>query len=190
MQVRSGLLTILFRPIKVGKDVEAVLCMDDNHLGACESFTVSDWHLGDNRIGDNQVSSAIVAKRLVLISPPNATNVPSLRPSFDWSDVPGASHYNIQISRNSTFTDLVTSATVTSSTYTPPGDLPPNRWLFWRARAQVATMWHAWSSAARFKTPNPPSVPVLSSPANNALTRNYRPPLDWIQFYVAAGNHL
>ncbi|HTP00414.1 MAG TPA: glycoside hydrolase domain-containing protein [Anaerolineales bacterium] len=182
-----GIATDSVSSIKVGKNVEAVLCADAGYLGTCQDFTGNSWSLANSIVGDNQVSSARVAKRLVLISPANAASVLSLRPSFDWADVPGASVYNVQISRNSAFTDLVTNINVTPSAYNASADLPANVWLYWRARPQVAGMWRAWSVTARLKTPNPPSVPVLSAPANNTLTRNYRPLLDWKDSTLPAG---
>lgn len=49
--------------IKVGGNVKAVLCKDDNYSGGCEDFTGDDGNLGDNSIGDNQVSSLKVQDR-------------------------------------------------------------------------------------------------------------------------------
>ncbi len=49
--------------IKVGGNVQAILCKDDNYGGGCETFTSDDSNLGDNSIGDNQVSSVKVQWR-------------------------------------------------------------------------------------------------------------------------------
>lgn len=48
--------------IKVGGNVKATLCRDDNY-GGCEDFTSDDSHLGDNSIGNDSVSSAKVTWR-------------------------------------------------------------------------------------------------------------------------------
>jgi hypothetical protein len=165
--------------IKVGVDVKATLCNDDNHLGACEDFTTDDSYLGDNSIGDNQVSSVKVGKRLELVSPPNAANVLSRRPPFDWNDVPGASGYKIQIARTAAFTTLVRNVTVAPSTYTPATDLPGGIVLYWRVRAKVSGVYRGWSEVRRFRTGNPPSIPVLKMPASGALLKDYTPFLDW-----------
>ncbi len=173
--------------IKVGRNVEVILCTDANYLGTCQDFTGNNWSLANTSVGDNQVSSARVVKKLVLVSPPNGSSLLFLRPALDWADVPGASTYNLQVSRNSTFTELITNTTVSASAYVLPADLPSNSWLFWRVRPQVSGMWRSWSLTSKFKTPNPPSVPVLSSPANNALTKIYRPLLDWTNSTLPLG---
>lgn len=49
--------------IKVGGNVKATLCKDDNYAGGCEDFTSDDTHLGDNSIGNDSVSSAKVSSR-------------------------------------------------------------------------------------------------------------------------------
>lgn len=49
--------------IKVGSNVKATLCRDDNYNGGCEDFTSDDSHLGDNSIGNDSVSSAKVTWR-------------------------------------------------------------------------------------------------------------------------------
>jgi hypothetical protein len=49
--------------LKVGGNVQATLCRDDNYGGGCETFTGDDSNLGDNSIGDNQASSVKVESR-------------------------------------------------------------------------------------------------------------------------------
>ena len=49
--------------IKVGSNVKATLCKDDNYAGGCEDFTGDDGNLSDNGIGNDAVSSAKVANR-------------------------------------------------------------------------------------------------------------------------------
>lgn len=46
--------------IKIGSGAKAVLCEHDNYGGTCETFTTSDSNLGDNAIGNDRVSSALV----------------------------------------------------------------------------------------------------------------------------------
>ena len=46
--------------VKVGGNVRAVLCRDDNYEGGCEAFSSDDPDLSNNSIGDNQVSSVKV----------------------------------------------------------------------------------------------------------------------------------
>lgn len=58
--------------IRVGSNVKATLCKDDNYGGGCEDFTGDDANLSDNSVGNDQVSSAKVQPRS---TPP---------PSGDW----------------------------------------------------------------------------------------------------------
>lgn len=58
-----GLPNDAISSIKVGGNVKATLCRDDNYGGVCEVFTTDDANLGDNGLGDNQVSSVKVESR-------------------------------------------------------------------------------------------------------------------------------
>lgn len=49
--------------VRVGSNVQAMLCEHDNYQGRCETFTGDDPNLGDNFIGANVVSSAQVQSR-------------------------------------------------------------------------------------------------------------------------------
>jgi murein DD-endopeptidase MepM/ murein hydrolase activator NlpD len=49
--------------VKVGGNVQLILCHDDNYGGGCETLTGDDSDLSSNTIGDNQVSSAKVQSR-------------------------------------------------------------------------------------------------------------------------------
>lgn len=49
--------------VKVGANVQAMLCRDDGYGGGCEILKADDANLSDNSIGDNQVSSAKIQVR-------------------------------------------------------------------------------------------------------------------------------
>jgi len=66
-----------------------------------------------------------------------------------------------------------------SATYTPAADLPANVPLWWRVQSKGANGPSAWSAAFSIHTGNPPSIPALLLPANNTLTTDYTPRLDW-----------
>jgi hypothetical protein len=68
-----GLTNDAISSVRVGANVKAILCMHDNFDGTCDEFQGDDPNLGDNPIGDNQVSSARVDSRypVTLYGDPN-----------------------------------------------------------------------------------------------------------------------
>jgi hypothetical protein len=112
----------------------------------------------------------------------------SLRPTFDWDDTVGSfTNYTIQISKNDTFTQFVLNTKATASTYTPTTSLPANTPLWWRVQINGANGPSAWTTGNPFTSPNPPSTPVLVSPANNYLTLDYTPYLNWNASTIPTG---
>lgn len=49
--------------IKIGYNVQLILCEHHNFGGICETFTVNDSYLGDNSIGNDRVSSIRIEKK-------------------------------------------------------------------------------------------------------------------------------
>jgi bacillolysin len=74
-----------------------------------------------------------------LLTPANGVYVETRLPYFDWEDIPGATAgYTIQISRNNTFTLLVSTVNVKTSEYRTPTNLPLGT-LYWRVQVRPAT---------------------------------------------------
>jgi hypothetical protein len=124
----------------------------------------------------------IVRTAPVLITPVNGIVLHYNLPAFDWSNFPGATAYQIQISKNVTFTQLVTNTTLTGATnsaYTPKVNLTVNTTLFWRVRARLGRLYTPWSVIFSIKTANPPGAPVLVAPASNALVGDSAVLFDW-----------
>jgi hypothetical protein len=111
----------------------------------------------------------------------------SLRPTFDWADVQGASGYTLQISRYQNFSTLLRWASPAASSFTLPADLPANSVLFWRVQAAGANGPSLWSQVWSFTSASPPAVPALIWPLNGALSMDYTPRLDWTTVIVPAG---
>jgi beta-lactamase superfamily II metal-dependent hydrolase len=122
----------------------------------------------------------------VLAAPANGISVPTDRPNFDWDDIPGASQYILQVSTLNTFGSLLLNVTVNGSNYSPSRDLPQVKPLYWRVAAKTSAVTGLWSSPGNFITGNPPTVPTLSSPAANALLKDYRPIFKWSKVTVPA----
>jgi hypothetical protein len=102
-----------------------------------------------------------------------------LRPLFDWGDVDGATSYQIQVSQYANMSSPLVSKTVYDSQYIHTSDLPTNKSLYWRVRAQGPNGPSAWSLVWSFNTPNPPGRPSPLFPSDNALVKGYIPRLDW-----------
>ena len=82
----------------------------------------------------------------------NATGV-SLTPTLTWNAVSGATSYEVQVSTNSTFTNIVASATgLTTTSYTLTTELAQLTVHYWRVRAYKACGPGAWPTARSFTT--------------------------------------
>ncbi|SYZ71895.1 exported hypothetical protein [Candidatus Zixiibacteriota bacterium] len=101
-----------------------------------------------------------------LVSPSDGSSTTSSTPTLDWSDVTGATAYEVWVDNNQNFcspervaTDLEFSTWVVS-----PG--LGDSWWYWRARAYVNGAWTNWSATWSFQKYTPhgnPSCPVLYS---------------------------
>lgn len=86
--------------VRVGSNVQVRLCEHDNFQGTCEWFGGDDGYLGDNSIGDNNVSSASVQIRQQVPEAPSLSS-PSNGAQFvegdditlTWNSSAGASEY-------------------------------------------------------------------------------------------------
>jgi hypothetical protein len=90
-----------------------------------------------------------------LISPDNSTSpaLTTLRPTFNWNVVTGASSYTIQISTSSSFRSTVVNTTASGTSYVTTKDLPASKVLYWRVRAEGDNGPSLWSQTYSFKTP-------------------------------------
>jgi photosystem II stability/assembly factor-like uncharacterized protein len=107
----------------------------------------------------------------VLISPPNGANGLTLTPALDWSDVPNASKYRIQLSEQPNFSSkLIDDSTVTLSQFTvPPGILSIGTNYYWRAAASNNNIWSLFSVPWVFTTRGMPLQVFLIFPQNNSI---------------------
>jgi hypothetical protein len=117
----------------------------------------------------------------VLLRPAEDAVLRHARPVLDWRDVSSAAQYQAQVSRRQTFraATLVVDVSTTSSRHVPVTDLPGGTVLYWRVRARVGAFYTPWSEVWRFTTGNPPSIPVLLSPADGAQLGDPSPLFDW-----------
>jgi hypothetical protein len=106
----------------------------------------------------------------------------NLRPIFSWDMPaypmpPAASSYSLQVTKTESFSSLLFSVKTTKMSYKSSSDLPSDRILFWRVRANGIYGPSYWTIAS-FVIGNPTTTPGLSVPANNAHIPIHTPLLD------------
>jgi hypothetical protein len=90
-----------------------------------------------------------------LSAPANGATGVSPTAALDWTDVAGASGYEVQVATSSAFTTIVASNTaLTASNWTVSPALSPNTTYYWRARAKDSCGTSAYSAAFSFTTAN------------------------------------
>jgi subtilisin family serine protease len=112
-----------------------------------------------------------------LISPANGSGTSDTTPSFDWSDAPDATGYEILIDNNSDFSSPAISTTTVTSDYTAT-TLALGTY-YWKVRGTNATGSGGYSTSWSFSIGSPPSAPALVSPANGSYTSDLTPTFDW-----------
>lgn len=133
------------------------------------------------------IAEAGITPQQVLIEPFDTDLTQTRQPEFDWSDIPEATRYQLQVSVSDTFSPLALNKTVTTSMYIPTKDLAADTLFYWRVRPKIGRTYGNWSDVWMFSTGNPPSEPRASSPANNALVVGPSPLLDWRDSTVPNG---
>ncbi|MEX1055186.1 MAG: T9SS type A sorting domain-containing protein, partial [Rhodothermales bacterium] len=116
-----------------------------------------------------------------LLSPENhAENVPI--PTFlDWTDVSGATAYDLQVSQSNKFDKLVVDTSEVTESGLEVRKLRYKEIYFWRARAVNAGGKSAWTTAQTFVTQTAPPAeqPALVSPFNGAGGLDLSTNLGW-----------
>ena len=118
-----------------------------------------------------------------LSSPANGETGVSISPVLRWQEVEGANSYNVQLSENDTFTELIVDQTnVTGTSYNVVG-LSYETTYYWRVSAENndgTSDWSAvWSFTTRTEQTDPLDAPTLSSPSNGAVDVELPVTLDW-----------
>jgi LasA protease len=72
----------------------------------------------------------------VLLAPGLGASLTTLRPTFDWNGVSGATGYTIQVSSVPDFSTRLVNTAVTASYYKPSINLPQDMPLYWRVYAK------------------------------------------------------
>lgn len=118
----------------------------------------ADWYYADNGIWWSFTLNEI--------SPRIDQKLTTSKVSFDWSDIPGAVAYKIQLSSKPDFSTVLFNIKSPTSTYTYATALKYNTAYYWRVRPIFSNSKGSWSSAYRFYSMNALSSPVLTSPGH------------------------
>jgi hypothetical protein len=126
-------------------------------------------------------TSATLPAAPTLITPASGAASVSVTPSFDWSDVSGATSYRFQLSTSNSFnTTIVDSLNVTQSQFSLPVSLSNSTTYYWRVAAKNTAGTGVYSSIFSFSTVlAPPPIVTLISPANGALGIPLTPVMSW-----------
>jgi hypothetical protein len=89
----------------------------------------------------------------ILVLPANLSMVGSLKPTFTWNPIAGATSYNLQVSKSNTFPLLVINKIVYTPTYTHILNLTAATTYYWRVRVNGAYGPGAWSLTFSFTIP-------------------------------------
>jgi hypothetical protein len=104
--------------------------------------------------------------------PPENAVIGTNHVTIDWTDVTACSTYQVQISRNSTFTDLVDNATLNKGEFVSSSLLDGN--YLWRVRFKYGNAYLDWTSGVPFTVST-----SLPKPANGAFIATPYPTFLW-----------
>jgi hypothetical protein len=134
----------------------------------------------------NTWSFTVVWTYSMVRTPANGGTTSDTTPLLYWSDVNGASGYEVQYADTSAGVVSAMAVEATSSQYQYPTTLALGDVVYWRVRAKnVDNVWGAWTSTSFFSvawTYNP-----TPTPANGGTMADTTPLLDWSDVNGASG---
>jgi len=157
-----------------------------NRGGQWQRFSVSALLLISFLLSSAGSSPVYALAAPVLIAPTDAltttvADTPPLGiPEFEWTAVPGATSYRLQVSSDIAFTTTIVNITTPNITYTPTSAsvFADGTW-YWRVRveapAPAGDYSGIWSFTKQWATPE--NLPTLTSPADFATIDFYDEPV-------------
>lgn len=116
-------------------------------------------------------------------SPGDGATGQDLNTDLNWSYIENATSYHLQVSQTSDFHNIIIDQSgISVSEYSiPMGKLTYFTTYYWRVDASNSLGTSDWSEIRSFTTlpQQKPAVPMLLSPANNAIDQPLTPTLDW-----------
>lgn len=122
--------------------------------------------------------------KVVLLLPVKGATEISINSELGWKGVEEATNYEVQLSDQNNFSNLILNLYVDSTSLELNG-LPYNTALFWRVRAVKNDKTGPWSQVSDFETEPEPNQPIptsttLQSPENDSVNQPLDNHLKWI----------
>ena len=145
-----------------GQDYYWRVCPLDNLGGSCliNSASGLPWwsQIWKARFDANKVLPATSGESPALLRPAHGHESVEATPLLEWWPYLGATQYQVEISRDTSFSSIEASETVTLPSYAPPASLAQRSLertdygtFYWRVRAYVGASWGNWSPSRRFQ---------------------------------------
>ncbi len=144
-------------------------------------FVNSNGGIESGTIVDSSINCALPAV-VGLESPEDGATGQSINPELVWQQDPSVGSYQVQVSTQSDFSNLVVDITLAGRNSIQLGALESSTQYFWRVRAMNTVGSSEWSNSRLFTTGSGvllPGIVNLSSPADNAVDQDVTVPLVW-----------
>lgn len=116
----------------------------------------------------------------LLQSPTNGSINVSINPTFTWETVPGAAKYHIQLSLNSSFTQIVMEDSLITNNSVQLGPLNNSSTYYWRVRGYYSNYTSLFSNPFIFTTiVSSPNTPNLIAPLNGSVNQPLNTTFIW-----------
>lgn len=137
----------------------------------------SDWSTVWNFTTSQDAS---LPERVVLLTPENNSVGISPDTTLIWQESGQADNYNLQLSMEDTFQNLIIDSTLTQTTFDIIEKLDFNTSYYWRVKAENAAGESNWSTVWNFTTEKTiPNVVILQEPADEATDVTLTPRFIW-----------
>ncbi|GAG00725.1 unnamed protein product, partial [marine sediment metagenome] len=129
----------------------------------------------------NFTTECVVLEPPTLSGPPDEEGLDVREPVvLTWGDVAGATDYDVRVSDDEMFNNIIAENIHASSGFTIEYPFQSGTWYYWEVRTNNACGDGDWSDTWEFQ-PNCPTagIPTLESPSNGALSVMQPIELDW-----------